>query len=256
MLGGEKLKKIYICTFSFVILLIAILVSVQHIYFGIETETFENVILGLISNLLVLIITVFVLDRLFKNHHDRINKEKELNDYKDILSDAHNELVFQIENFIIVFLTKSEAKYKIGKNGTEYHLLELEELKNNIDEYIDKDFLKQKVKLMQQVNSNFDVKEVELSHTDYLIHSKDSILSSINQYILLYSRLMPKNILEKLVEIELMIKKDSIFLVPREMGVFLDLDNQELNEQSIEYFKKRLTLLMDSIIYFKNSIDN
>lgn len=46
---------------------------------------------------MILLITVLVINYLFSIQHERINKQKEKDDYKEILKESHNGLVFMLE---------------------------------------------------------------------------------------------------------------------------------------------------------------
>ncbi|HLR65585.1 MAG TPA: hypothetical protein VK105_00415 [Virgibacillus sp.] len=60
----------------------------------------------------------------------------------------------------------------------------------------------------------FDFKDIELKHTEWLLDNNNKILANIHKYLMLYSKLMPNNILKLLVEIELIITRESAFIVP------------------------------------------
>src|SRR5699024_1385678 len=60
----------------------------------------------------------------------------------------------------------------------------------------------------------FDFKDIELKHTEWLLDNNNKILANIHKYLMLYSKLMPNNILKLLVEIELIMKRESKFIVP------------------------------------------
>lgn len=245
------MKKIYIYSSFIIILVSSILVYFYQRYFGLTIDAYESALNSFIVSLIVLVVTVIVINLLFSHHHERINKEKEQNDYIEVLKEAHNSLVFQLKTYIITFVTKEMAKTSV-ENNEQKHIIELTDLKDQLDKYITSDFLTKKFKVTQAGEFNlFDFKDIELKHTEWVLDNNNKILANIHKYLMLYSKLMPNNILKILVEIELIITRKSAFIVPDIESFQYQVNKSVLDDRSIKEIKNQLVQMINKIIEFE-----
>lgn len=251
------MKKVYFYSSAIIIIVSIILVYLYQRYFGLTIDAYESALNSFIVSLVVLAVTVIVINLLFSHHHERINKEKEKNDYIEVLEEAHNGLVFQLKTYIITFVTKEMAKTSSenSKNDEQKHIIELTDLKDQLDKYITSDFLRKSIKITQAGEFNlFDFKDVELNHTEWLLDNNNKILANIHKYLMLYSKLMPNNLLKLLVEIELIITRESVFMVPNIESFQYQLNKSVLDDRSIKEIKKQLVQMIDKIIEFERGV--
>lgn len=248
------MKKIYIYCSFIIILISSMLVYFYQRYFGLTIDAYESALNSFIVSLVVLVVTVIVINLLFSQHHERINNEKEQNDYIEVLREAHNGLVFQLKTYIITFVTKEMAKYSL-ENNEQKHIIELTDLKDQLDKYITSDFLTKTIKITQEGDFNlFDFKDIELKHTEWLLDNNHKILANIHKYLMLYSKLMPNNILKLLVEIELIITRESAFIVPNIESFQFQMNKNFLDDRSIKEIKNQLIQMINKIIEFERSV--
>lgn len=250
------MKKLYIYSSIIIIFVTGVLVYLYQAYFGLSEGAFESALNSFIVSLVILVVTVIVINFLFSHHHERINKEKERNEYIKVLNEAHEGLVFQLKTYIITFITKEMAKTSADKNDKLIHVIELSDLKSQLDHYITSDFVKKEIEVTQPGKFDlFDFQTINLKHTEWLMQNNNIMLSKIHKYLMLYSGLMPRNIIKLLVEIELIITRESIFLVPDFKSFQDHMNNSLLDDESIEKVKDNLLKIIDKIIELENYMD-
>lgn len=231
------------------------LVYLYQIYFGLNKEAYESALNSFIVSLVILVVTVIVINLLFSHHHERINKEKEKKEYVQVLKKAHDDLVFQLKTYIITFVSKEMAKTSL-KDNKQIHVIELNDLKSQLDQYITRDFLKKSIEVTQPGTLNlFDFQTDNVKHTEWLLDNNNKMLARIHKYLMLYSGLMPKNIIKLIVEIELIITRESAFMVPDIKSFQDQMNHSLLNEESIIVIRDNLSKMIDKIIELENFID-
>lgn len=251
---SDDVKRIYIYSSFLIIVISGILICVYYLYFGLTFEAYEAALNSFIVNLLVLVITVIVINLLFSHHHNRINKIKERNDYNEVLKNAHSGLVFSLKTYIITFITK-EMAVTTSVNNEQKHVIDLAELKEQLDGYITSDFLKQGIKVTQAGEFNlFEFRETYFTHTEWVLDNNKKILAYIHKYLMLYSKLMPNDLLKLLVEIELIITRESAFIIPDITSFQHQINNNTLGSESIKEIKKQLIRMINKIVEFENKI--
>lgn len=248
------MNRIYLISSVALALIIVTLILIYHHIFGITFLAYENALNSLIINLIILVITVLVINLLFSHHHMKINKEKEMKNYIELLSSSHKNLVFQLKTYIITFITREMAITK-SENDENYHIIDLTNLLSNLDSYVTSDFIKTRIKITKAGNDNlFDFEESYLTNSQWLIENNYLILSNIHKYLMLYSSLMPNDILRNLVEIELLITKESAFMVPNIKKFQEQLDNSTINAKSVDEIKSQFRKIIKKILEFENKI--
>lgn len=249
------MKKVYIYCAVIIVFVTGLLVYFYQQYFGLTIDAFESALNSFIINLIILVITVIVINLLFSHHHEKINKEIKQSDYIEILKEAHNSLVFRLKTYLITYVTKEMAKTSI-ENNEQKHIIELTDLKAQLDIYISKDFLTKGITITQAGEFDlFDFKEIELKHTDWLLDNNNKILASIHKYLMLYSNLMPNETLKLLVEIELIITRESAFMVPNIESFQNQLNSSILDSQSIKVISNQLVHMINKVIEFEKCVE-
>lgn len=230
------------------------MIYLYQLYFGLTIDAYESALNSFIVSLIVLVVTVIIINLLFSHHHERINKDKKRNDYVEVLKDAHNSLVFNLKTYIITFVTKEMAKTSI-ENNKQKHIIELNDLKDQLDKYITNDFLKKKFKITQVGELHlFEFEEYHLNHTEWLMDNNQKLLANVHKYLMLYSNLMPNDILKLLTEIELIITRESAFMVPNEKSFQYEMNKSYIDDQSIKEIEKQLIQMINKIIEFEKSV--
>jgi len=249
------LKKIYIYTSLTIIIVSSILVYFYQKYFGLTIDAYETALNSFIVSLVVLVVTVIVINLLFSHHHAKTNDKKEQNDYIEVLKESHNSLVFKLKTYIITFVTKEMAMSSSDGNNELKHNIELTDLKDQLDQYITSDFVTKGIKVTKAGEVNlFDFNDIQLKHTEWVMDNNNEILASIHKYLMLYSKLMPNNILKLLVEIELIITQKSVFMIPDIKSFQNEMNKSILDDQSLKVIKIQLAQMINKIIEFETSV--
>lgn len=206
-------------------------------------------------SLVVLVVTVVLINLLFSHHHEKINKEKEKQDYVEVLKESHDSLVHKLKTYIITFVTKEMAVTSPDENRELKHNIELTDLKGQLDQYITNDFFTKGIEITEPGKTNlFDFNVYHLKHTEWLLDNNNKILASIHKYLMLYSKLMPNEILKLLVEIELVITEKSIFLVPDMTSFQNQINTSTVDDENLKEVRKQLVQMINKIIEFEKSV--
>lgn len=249
------MKKVYIYSVFGIIAGLIIFSYVYYLNFEVTRNTFESALNSFIVNLVVLVFTVIVINILFSYQHERINKEKEHNDYIEVLKESHNSLVFSFKTYIITLVTKEMAKSEPDENDELQFVLDLTDLKDELDKYVTSDFFTKSIKVTKAGEFNlFKFEYIELKHTEWLLDNNNKILGRIHKHLMLYSKLMPNKVLKLLVELELIITRGSPFMVPDPKSFQNELNNNFLDDKSIKIVKNEFVKIIDKIIEFEKSV--
>ena len=251
------MKKIYVNSSLIIIIISGILICFYQKYFGLTVDAYESALNSFIVSLVVLVVTVIVINLLFSHHHEKTNEEKEQNDYIEVLKESHNSLVFQLKTYIITFVTKEMAMSSPDENNELKHNIELTDLKDRLDQYITSDFVTKGIKVTKAGEINlFDFNDIQVKHTEWVLDNNNKILANIHKYLMLYSKLMPNNILKLLVEIELIITRKSAFMVPNIKSFQDEMNKSIIDDQSLKEIKNQLVQMINKIIEFEASVLN
>lgn len=251
------MKKIYIYTSLTIIIVSSILIYFYQKYFGLTIDAYETALNSFIVSLAILVVTVIVINLLFSHHHTKINEKKELNDYIEVLKEPHDSLVFQLKTYIITFVTKEMAMSSPDGNNELKHNIELTDLKDQLDQYITSDFFTKGIIVTKAGEVNlFDFSDIHLNHAEWVMDNSNKILANIHKYLMLYSKLMPNNILKLLVEIELIITRKSVFMIPDIKSFQNEMNKSILDDQSLNEIKKQIAQMINNIIQFETSLKN
>lgn len=224
-------------------------------YFRLTSDAYESALNSFIVSLVVLVVTVIVINLLFSHHHDKLNKAKEKKDYLQVLKGSHDSLVSQFKIYIITFVTKEMAVTSSDENGNTKFNIELTDPRNQLDTYVSKDFFTKNIFITTPgVEDLFAFDTLNQSHTDWLSINNNKILGNIHKYLMLYSKLMPNEILKLLIEIELAITQKEVFMVPNIQSFQNELNTRMLADNALEVFKKQLTEMINKIIEFEKSV--
>ncbi|MDJ0332644.1 hypothetical protein [Planococcus sp. S3-L1] len=182
-------------------------------------------------------------------------KQKKKKDYLQVLKSSHDSLVSQFKIYIITFVTKEMAVTSYDENDNIKFNIELTDLRNQLDTYVSKDFFTKNILITTPgVEELFTFDTLNQSHTDWLSINNKVILGNIHKYLMLYSKLMPNEILKLLIEIELAITQKEVFMVPNMESLQNELNTRMLADNALEVVKKQLAEIINKIIEFEKSV--
>ncbi|MCT2535705.1 hypothetical protein NC661_06465 [Aquibacillus koreensis] len=210
---------------SFIILIIFLISvgSMQYYFFEFDLNFYESIAINLISSVIMIFPTVFILEKLIKRHNKKVLEKNEKSQYLNTLSTRHNILTSQLEMIFIHFVTKKPADIR-----DEYRDIKL--TLNKLDNYVDEDFLRNGYKIHVVDPSNtFNFQEINLSYQKFCKYEfKDKTFNIIADYTSRYVVFIPKAVLESLFKIEDTIK-NNIFTVPEDHGSDFDISKAKFN---------------------------
>lgn len=236
---------------SLILILIIISTSVLCVFIGVDVNTLENLLINFIINLVFLIFTVIILDRLFAEHHKRLDHKEELTDYLKALEKHHQRLASEIRVFIAIFLMKSGNKSLENKNDVPSGYKSFDDLFKNYKNYIQKDFVNKKICFtVPSKVTYFGKEQIVLTYNDFMKSEKEELLSKVNQYIILYFNIMPKDILKALAEIQSLLQTNPVFSVYNDESTIEKKKEELLSKDGIEFYTEHVFRLLKSIERF------
>lgn len=156
-----------------------------------------------------------------------------------------------LEIFIITFLTKNMAV----ADSDMKHIIKLTDLENELDEYVTSDFFRKKIGKPKLSELNpFEFEEIEVNSMDWLVENKQVLLGRIHTYLMLYSELMPNNVLRSLVEIELLITREPVFEIFNQDLIRDRMSQNIIDDSSIQNIKKQLSKFINKVLEFERII--
>lgn len=220
----------------------------QYYFFGFEKYFFEGMLLNLISEVIVLIATVFILERLIKKHHIRMTKQEESKKYLTNLSSKHDSLAAKLEQAYIHYVTKDPAEF-YPDDERRKRSKRLVEVVDDLDSFITDDFLRREYNVII-VNPYYptQAQNVSMEYERFFITQfRNKILEYTEAFTRRYMVLIPEEILASIFLIEDTLN-DAIFAVPSDHGLKIDISTVSLDK---ERMKTKLKIIGEEIINIK-----
>ncbi|GIO22424.1 hypothetical protein [Oceanobacillus sp. J11TS1] len=254
--GVILLKNLYKGLVIGWIFIIVMLIWIFHKAFTINRIDIESALNGLIVNLFMLGITVFVLDLLIKKRTEKEKRNVELNEYKDLLTTEHHILAGVLENFLQILITKrgflSDGLYFSDNLDPDSEDITLKELKDTLNKYVGPEFRSSNIEIKNISTGGKDnAKDHSLSYAEFLQHQKSFVSDKISNYINSYHIFIPHDITKRLVTINSSLEYSLVFLENKNRDI---IDKKSLKKELQEKYQETLTILIDNVIEFKESI--
>ena len=187
--------------------------------------------MNLISDVVILFATVFILDRLIKRHYEKAAKLEEKNKYLNTLGSRHESLAARLETSYVHFVTKVPPEFfksdEARKKDTK-----LIEVTNDLKRYVTKDFIKTDYEVII-----IDPAQATTAYTANIpfqkfvkLQFKDNILNVTKDYTERYLSFTPKEILESIFKIEDTLNS-GVFATPEEHGLKVDISKAEFEPE-------------------------
>lgn len=252
----DTLKKTYTVMGSIIILLIIILICIYIRYLTVDVITLGNLLLDIIVNLFFLLLTVFILENLFKFQQKKVDDRKELNRYLKSLKVHHDKLMGELKVFLVIFIVKSG--YSVTENKLDYprDFTTFDKFVNDYEKYIDENFINKPIELQKYSDTlSFDKYKEYLTYDMFLKENKTYILNKIEQYIMLYSKIIPVPVLKELAKIQSVLQNDSVFKFYDDETNLKKRESETLTDSNIINFKQAINGLLCSIVSLDKSIN-
>lgn len=241
--GGMGLLAVFIIS----LIAIAVLSAVQYAVFGYGQPFLEGMLLNLITDILMMVVTVFILERLIREHY----KQEERKKYLNTLGSRHESLAAKLEYSYLHFVTKVPSQF-FPRNEDRRKDTKLVDVTNGLENFVTKDFTKRNYKV--NLLDPYDITKVhtgEVSYQLFLKHEfRDKILQMTKEYTNRYIAILPKDILESLFKIEDLLNS-GLFAVPEDHGLNADLSNAKFGIEAIQQMIDSLEKIGKEIIKIK-----
>lgn len=223
--------------FIIALFIVGILTALQISYFSFNELFFESIIINLISDAIMLITTIFILERLIRDHYEKLEVSSEKIIYLNTLNNRHALLVAQLEKTFVHFITKVPEP------------LDVEKLFLSLNEIVKEDFISSKYKIMKlKQDSIFEYTEHVVSYQHFCkYYFKDKIEELIENYLGRYIAIIPGEVLASLFKIENQLKSNML-VVPEDFGLQLDVSHADFNPED---FRVVLTTIGEEIVKLK-----
>lgn len=175
-------------------LVLLILILVQFFLLGgFNSNDLKGLNINFIVSVITILTTVFLIDGLIQRH----DSQRKLLDYLSTLKLSHEVFVTKLKEQYIHIITKEP----ISKD--------LNELVNELDRYIDKDFLRRKIKvLFINTESIFVNEEREMDYFSFLTMFKKNIEHEITIYLNRYASVIPAEVMNNILTIDNLMKSN------------------------------------------------
>lgn len=185
------MKKII---FGLILAFIAFLSIQYFLLSGFNLATAEGIIINLISDVLSIAATLFIIDKLLQKNQE----SNQMKRYLNTLEKRHEVLVTQLINYFNHFVTKDSK------------IRDIEDVLLNIDDYITSDFLRTSYKTLTfNPNDIFNPIENQISYMVFVEkYFKQRIEETISQYLSRYISIMPPEVTTSLFKIDDLLKSN------------------------------------------------
>lgn len=232
-------------SFTLLFVIMSVLIALQYYIFGFDSNNIQSLNINIISNIIILFATVFVLEKVIRNHYESKKNEEEKLRYKNTLNSRHNKLVKNLESLAIQFVTSEPAIIEprpkideiknIGKDADEYINLKLMERKYNIN----------------RINSEGQHNIEYWSHTDFTFYFKKEFLNQIRDYITIYLPLIPSDLLKELFELEDLMSSSNAFFTLKEHGIIPKLENITYEKEYVDFVINEIRKVIDKLVLLR-----
>ena len=237
--------------FSILVTIVIILIILHLKLLGLDSGSLEALSINIISNILVLFATIFILDRLIKRHDISKNIKNKNEQYFNTLKSRHNLFVKKLERLLIHYVTKEPAAESFK---TKEHIIALEELILNIEVYVDEKFLINKYNvLIQNPTSTIlgDAIEKQVDYGEFFHYFKTEFLAELSNYTTRYLPIIPNELLNIIFSMEDLLLTNNAFIDPIESGIRINYSDVQFDPQFIRDAICELISLTMEIKYYK-----
>lgn len=212
---------------------------------------FPNILVSFGSIVLTVVIIENILERNNQKESERIAQVIKKQEYVDFLDIAGNEFTAfrsSIAHRYIIFITKSSKMPGNAYDNPKEYLLELI---NNIDNYIDANFYKEKYEVMEPSPSLEPIYKT-LDYQEYcFIYFKHFIFQQTDSFLSRYISIMPKEQVKNILKINNILKGVSFFTM-LEKNIIIDMSNIQFD---VEGLRKEIKELGEIIIKLFDDIE-
>lgn len=207
------------------IILIAVSFSVllQFLVFnGFDIEDLESLNINFLAGVIGLFLTYLIIDQLLEKYEER-RKTTFIN---DSIANEYKSLLSKISQYYISYVTKKPPQ--TTKDLTfEDTLLDLI---NNLDKYVDGDFLKKDIKVIEPkfINGWIEAEEKKYEYQQFCEITKLTIRKAIDEFFIKYNSLVPDDVIVNLSNINNKFMQP-IFSTVLEHGIQMDISNAKFN---------------------------
>ncbi|RSK27476.1 hypothetical protein EJF36_11595 [Bacillus sp. HMF5848] len=218
----------------FVIFLSVSLLLIQHLTGGLTEQFWLSFIPSTIIDSVFILIASYLIAYLLQRNEKRKLKEKV---YK-MLGTRYESMVMNIVKDFIAYITKEPTKVAKDVSNMKDIKQQLENIKNNTNDYVREDFLRKGIRSLiidNSINTGniFDsFKEVELSVQQYTNYFKERHSKEIDAFISKYISVIPDDLRERIFKVEDTLQ-GNLFLTGREHGLTIDLSRATFDPEQI-----------------------
>ncbi|EAD3709511.1 hypothetical protein EHS73_02620, partial [Listeria monocytogenes] len=183
-------------------------------------------------------LVVFVFDRLMKKNNEFLERKREFNDYYELAEDRVVELIKQLKIQMIMV-------YKDKHLGKDESLIknEIEDIHNNLNEYINKNTISEgyKMPVLDITNPLNPGVFQRVSHITLAGEKGEIIIREIRDHYSLFIKYMPKNVFSKMDDILKLLEDNVLFSSNKYLGIGRDIiaskfERNELSEKECENY--------------------
>lgn len=208
------------------LLIISIVIQIL-LFGGFKKETLESININFLAGIIGVFITYKIIDKLLEKHEI----ERKSLFISEAIKNEYIILLGTISQYYISYVTK---KPPVTSKDLDYDKT-IDSVLNNLDEYIDENFLRNGVTTIQPKMINGWIESVEkvYGYQEFCEITKQTIRKSIDEFFIKYNSLIPEEVIVSLLTINNYFM-NPIFTTGLEQGIRIDLSNAQFSTKSFK----------------------
>ena len=217
----------------------ALIVCQLIIFSGFNKSIMESLNINFLTEMLGVIFTFFIVERLLAKQENNTKKEF----IKNIIHNEYIQLLNSIGKLYITYITKNPPQTSGECSSIRDAVAKTV---SKIDDYVHSNFIRSNIKVLRPVlrNQEIQVHEEMCEYQQYCVAFKNTIKNNIDNFLLKYISKLPNDVVSKLSNMN-NILLGAIFTTTIENGIYIDITNASFDPED---FKKPLKELGCNLI--------
>lgn len=212
-----------------IIIAVSITVLLQFLAFdGFDKETFEALNISFLAGVIGVVLTYLIIDRLLEKYEER-RKTTFIN---DSIANEYKSLLSKISQYYITYVTKNPTQTTKEIDSYEKVIISLID---NLEKYIDGDFLKKDIKVIEPkyINGWIEAEEKKYEYQQFCEITKQTIRKVIDEFFIKYNSLVPEDAIVNLSNINNKFMQP-IFTTTLVHGIQMDISNAKFDPKDLQ----------------------
>ena len=208
------------------IIIIAVIISVfiQILVFnGFDKDALESLNINFLAGVIGVFLTYLIIDCLLEKYEER-RKKTFIN---DSIANEYKSLLSRVSQYYITYVTKNPPQTTKEIDSYEKVIIGLID---NLEKYVDGDFLKNDIKVIEPKYKNgwIEAGEKKYEYQQFCEITKQTIRKAIDEFFIKYNSLVPEDVIVNLSNINNKFMQP-IFTTTLAHGIQMDISNAKFD---------------------------